>query len=1690
MKRNLLLLASVLVSIVSFAQWTKPATPKALPLEVGAERYLFNVDAEGFLVGANDWGTRASVSQTLGHKVYIENGTEAGSYYLANDVLAGWMAGQKGYMFLDAFDQVYIDNTIDGKKNNQYTFEAKGDNIYNIGLSPANQDFTNELMAYLGVIPEKKDTRLYFCDPASEAYKYDGCQIRWIFTSADEYARFAKEIVPYNAAVALGKLIDEAKALEGTDATVLAEAEKVYGNTQSTAEQLNAAADKLTVAIKNAKYNVASLTNPVEVLSLIGIATDFSDGPTGWTSTTGAQNKGADNGNNAKDYSVTGNHYENWNSSPFTPGKISATAKEIPAGVYHLNALAFSNTGADAYLYAGESRTLVNATQIDVEKAFDVYALATGNELEIGLDIPTKGPNWVGLDNVALYYLGNDKAAVDFLTESILKAQPNYDYLFESKEALAQASLIEAYNAARADLKSAEGDAYAAAYTAFVKAAAALEASVAAYAPYLEKYNEATEWVSTATADNDEMNLLTDYLYSDDQPAAGTFNGNGGALYIINNGQLDAAQIAAELAYLDKIYAAAMANNMKDGDDVTSLLVNPNFAEQGGWKAAQGINWPTGSKEFPVFDAWGRVCDVYQELTGLQNGLYEMNLQAVYSAEEDIRQTYAYINDFDTKIGCATAEDPVNSPELASAAFLAGKYPVKVYGLVTDGKMRIGIANRLRTNENAGLYAGGVTLTFRAKNQEALVSMIEKLTPEAEALKDSKCGVIELDDLNGAINDANNAEGAVELYDALVTLKAAMDAVKEGVTLYQNLEVALFNLDQTIINAPANADKATLEAAKKYFDEINAAYGTKSLDNEEAQAAIEQLNTYTVAIKMGQSIASEDNPVDYSSAIVNNNFDPTMGNKDEKRIDGWVVSGALNGYKKYTASFNKGTFDLHQDLVGLPAGKYKVTVHTFYRAGSYEEEEANINAGKDTHLMKLYAGSEETSVMNLSEGAKGVTLPDGINTKTINGITVPDGTDASVACFNAGLYLNELTFMVGEDGKSTIGLKLDETIGSNDYTVIGEWNLWYMGNPNAGKTEQDVTSLIVNNNFDPTMGNKDEKRIDGWTVEGALNGYKKYTASFNKGTFKLSQELVGLPAGDYKVTVHTFYRAGSYEEEEANINAGKDTHLCKLFAGSEEKPVVNLSEGAKAITTMPEGINTKTINGITVPDGTDASVACFNAGYYLNELNFKVGEDGKAVIGLKLDETIGTNDYVVVGAWNLYYYGNNAEQNDDVSSLIVNNTFDPTMGNKDEKRIDGWVVSGALNGYKKYTASFNKGTFDLHQDLVGLPKGKYTVTVHTFYRAGSYEEEEANINAGKDTHLCKLYAGDQVKSVVNLSEGAKEITTMPEGINTKTINGITVPDGTDASVACFNAGYYLNTLDFTVGEDGKATIGLKLDETIGTNDYVVCGAWNLYYHGAAGSQELNEQDVTTLIVNNTFDPTMGNKDEKRIDGWNVEGALNGYKKYTASFNKGTFHLSQKLVGLPEGTYKVTVHTFYRAGSYEEEEAAINAGKDTHLCKLYAQAEETYAKPVVNLSEGAVGITIPEGVNTKTINGITVPDGTDASVACFNAGYYLNELPFYVGKNGEVTIGLRLDETIGTNDYVVCGAWNLYYYGAGNNVDKIGGGEATAIECIEQPAVEAVPVAFYNLNGVRLSQPQRGINIIKMSDGRAIKVMMK
>lgn len=1255
---------SLCVSNIASAQWTKPSAPASTPLVTSSECYLYNIGADGFLVGANDYGTRASVSQTSGYKVYLEPYTaedvwDGSSYYITDSVKTGWMSGKLGYMFIDDLESIFVDNTKDGKKNNRYTFEEQEDGTYKIGLSATNADYNsvNYEGAYLGLIPEKADTRIYVCDPSTytedAGYDFSAFNLTWQFVDKSEYERYVSEVTLYNSAMSLSEAIEKAKSTDGVSEQCIERAELVYGDTESPVELLDSMTTDLNDSISMAVITKATVSSPVEILSVLGtVEQTFTDGSTtGWTMATNATNKQASNANNAKEPLLTGNHLENWSGGAFGTGKVYALLGGVPNGVYKLSSLAFTSKVGATYLYAGTEKTLVQTTYIDSKKPTEVMTVVDNDSIEFGLSVEENGTNWIGLDNVYLYYMGAEadsyKAFVDTKIgsvndyEDMVETQTlkyyyrdDYDKYVEAKNALMASKTM---NDITSNIEI------------FNEAYEALTENIETYAAYAKLYKEASDWVNSISSGSEAADLLADYVEAYEEEG---FNGNNGAAYILSNGSLDTDDIKSETEYLEKIYKDAVATGMSNGDDCTSLLKNPNFAEYGGWTSAVGPTWPEGAADengditYPVFQAWNMICDIYQEVTGLQNGIYELNMQAAFRpgneyTEENIAlaNACAYVNSYEKPVTCVS----FSGADSASIYFSEGKYPVKVYGLVTDGTLKVGITNKVRNVEGCALWGGGVKLIFRAMDNDVLSELIEELMPTAKELLTSYCGETEIDVLQYAIENVDEDD----LYNSLIDLKNAVEEVERGVQLYYDFYSAINTLNQTLSNSNVdNSFKREIrDIVTKYSDALNA----MTYSNQDVEAAIENINELIVKVKMeNMSQTVSDEPVDYTSVIVNANFDPEMGSKSETRIDGWTTT-AMNGYKENSVSYNRAAFELSQKISGLPAGDYMVKVHSFYRAGYYDEELSYIANGIETHLTTLYAQTSDstysTKVMNLTEGATEENYAvNGKYTQLSNGLYVPDGTTGSVEFFAAGAYVNELRFTVPSDKTVTIGLSKTDVI-ANDYQVVGAWELWRLGDESTIPTEiqdtTDVTELIVNSQFEPMRGSKETSYIEGWTTS-ALNSYRQNTLSYSRSEFELKQTISGLSKGTYVVTVNSYYRAGYANEEEENIANGVNTKLDTLFAETPDTTyavsVMNLSEGATKEMITDNSVFTLS-DGTYVPDGTAASLDYFNEGQYVNRLPFYLKEkDSSVTIGVRKRETI-DNDFSMVGEWQLYYYG-------------------------------------------------------------------------------------------------------------------------------------------------------------------------------------------------------------------------------------------------------------------------------------------------------------------------------------------------------------------------------------------------------------------------------------------------------------------
>ena len=271
MKQKLLfLLVSFLSSVAAMAQWVKPVPQSVDTWQYSSEGdttvyYLYNKGAGAFFTEGNDWGTRASIGST-GLKVAIskyvpKDGEWDGKTVLFND----WSIAKQAWkqVFIDNENAAYVDHN--GQANYWWEIEAQGSGLYRIKGADINPQYNSATYgqtsgAFFGV-SYATDENTTIISPLIDIAEDNTAHVDWCFVTPEAYEAYLPKQEVYEAAVALGAKIEEAKgyALNTTDA------EAVYGNTSSTKEQLVAATDAVQEAINAYKESAASPENPQDL---------------------------------------------------------------------------------------------------------------------------------------------------------------------------------------------------------------------------------------------------------------------------------------------------------------------------------------------------------------------------------------------------------------------------------------------------------------------------------------------------------------------------------------------------------------------------------------------------------------------------------------------------------------------------------------------------------------------------------------------------------------------------------------------------------------------------------------------------------------------------------------------------------------------------------------------------------------------------------------------------------------------------------------------------------------------------------------------------------------------------------------------------------------------------------------------------------------------------------------------------------------------------------------------------------------------------------------------------------------------------------------------------------------------------------------------------------------------------------
>ncbi len=172
----------------------------------------------------------------------------------------------------------------------------------------------------------------------------------------------------------------------------------------------------------------------------------------------------------------------------------------------------------------------------------------------------------------------------------------------------------------------------------------------------------------------------------------------------------------------------------------------------------------------------------------------------------------------------------------------------------------------------------------------------------------------------------------------------------------------------------------------------------------------------------------------------------------------------------------------------------------------------------------------------------------------------------------------------------------------------------------------------------------DNNSADYWdgTAFGFVNPMSN--AEHYQRDFDTYQQLTGLTPGKYRIRMQGFYRAGSSADDWNHYNRGEEEyHNAQLYATSSEgdywSPICYASSAALD---APLTGTTATVGsgGVTkyLPNTMEASHYWFEAGYYENEVECEVGEDGLLTIGIRKSKTISA-DWTCIDNWRIEYWG-------------------------------------------------------------------------------------------------------------------------------------------------------------------------------------------------------------------------------------------------------------------------------------------------------------------------------------------------------------------------------------------------------------------------------------------------------------------
>ena len=687
----------------------------------------------------------------------------------------------------------------------------------------------------------------------------------------------------------------------------------------------------------------------------------------------------------------------------------------------------------------------------------------------------------------------------------------------------------------------------------------------------------------------------------------------------------------------------------------------------------------------------------------------------------------------------------------------------------------------------------------------------------------------------------------------------------------------------------------------------------------------------------------------------------------------------------------------------------------------------------------------------------------------------------------------------------------------------------------------DITCLMTNPNFDDSH--------NGWTYLAAP-GVNWSNCEYYQSEFDINQTVTDLPTGSYSLSVQAFQRPGWAGNVYNDYINGTDNASSVLYINNISSNVKNIAADAQATYKLGDGSNFGWPNDSQVgsegnykyvPNSQQGANLWFAAGLYDATCAAVVDDaaNGSLKLGFKSTKDHVAGDWTIFDNFRLYYYGSSllvyykqylpqlkSEAGADLNNALYNNIqgverseFSTALGATPASETEE-AYKAVIDAITEKQAAFRAAL--TAYDALTAAKAASLTKISTNIGTGVFQYNETTNNS-----LYSAYEnakGDVDDYTVNSSSTADAIQPIVDAYNTAVSNynnqALNAPDAEKR--------YYMNIIDegqewngnaitFIAGgrnDMGGYSIQYLAPKNANLNQALkftaVDGETNTYKVSAINAETGGEQYITTgNTYNGGNSSQIRTTDDASKASWiKIAATLNNNQFQLLNVSAGNAVIARNSDNPDNGMYTSGTANFTIAEAAQASvEITISAdvklatrifpfapelpeGVVAYSCEAKEEGDVLTLVEVDNPSANTPYILYaPKGYSGDALTGWGTAGAISKTDGWLTGVYAATAAPvgsYVLQKNNDVVafykVASEKQPNVGANRAYLTTpttARALYF-----SFDD----EATGVDTIK--ALTSGKTTIYNAAGAVVPSLQKGLNIIKMSDGSIRKVMVK